>query len=156
MKLYTQKMTKSQAIEILNWRYPPPYDLYNQEETTEALAELMDQSHRAIVDQAGHLIGFYCTGQPAQVPKGHEFNVYENAYLDIGLGMKPELTGKKLGREFLAFILKEIESTTLRLTVATFNQRAIRLYEAFEFKRADTFTNGDTPFITMIRTKNKN
>ena len=124
MKLFTQKMTKSQAKEILNWRYPPPYDLYNQEETTESLAELMDQSHRAIVDQANHLIGFYCTGQPAQVPKGHEFNVYEKAYLDIGLGMKPELTGKKLGREFLAFILNELKADNTRLSVATFNHRA--------------------------------
>ena len=151
MKLFSQQMTKSHAIEILNWRYPPPYDMYNQEENDEGIEEFLYQPYKAIVDQGGHLIGYYCTGQPAQVPKGHELNVYEKAYLDIGLGMKPELTGKRLGKEFLAFILKELEVNALRLTVAKFNQRAIRLYEGFEFKKSDIFRNGETEFITMIR-----
>jgi len=146
-------MTKDYAIEILNWRYPPPYDMYNQEENEEGLKEFLTQSYKIIVDQEDKLIGYYCTGQPALVPKGHESNVYEEAYLDIGLGMKPELTGKGFGSEFLAFILKELEVDSLRLTVAKFNQRAIRLYEVFDFKAADTFTNGQVEFITMIRDK---
>ena len=144
-------MTESHATEILNWQYPPPYDMYNQEVTQAGIEEHLNQSYKAIVDQNNNLIGFYCTGQPAQVPKGHEFNVYEKSCLDLGLGMKPELTGKGLGREFLAFILAELDVDSLRLTVAKFNQRAIRLYEAFEFKRADMFTNGEVEFITMIR-----
>ena len=146
-------MTKTHAIEILNWRYPPPYNLYNQEENDAGIEEFLDQSYKAIVDQEDSLVGYYCTGQPAQVPKGHEFNVYNKECIDIGLGMNPELTGKGFGREFLAFILKELEVECLRLTVAKFNQRAIRLYEAFDFKPTDSFTKGDIEFITMIQTK---
>jgi len=151
MKLLSQKMTNSHATEILNWRYPPPYSMYNQEVSAAGLKELLDQSYKAIVDQDGGLIGFYCTGRSAQVPKGHEFNVYQQTYIDIGLGMKPELTGKGFGKEFLAFILQQLGSYSLRLTVAKFNQRAISLYEAFEFKHTHTFTNGGVEFITMIR-----
>ena len=151
VKLFSQEMTKSFAIEILNWRYPPPYDMYNQEENEEGMEEFLTQSYKAIVDQEDHLIGYYCTGQPALVPKGHEFNIYEKPCLDIGLGMNPELTGRGFGREFMAFILEVIAVDSLRLTVATFNQRAIRLYEAFQFKQADTFLNGEVEFITMIR-----
>lgn len=144
-------MTKKQAMEILNWRYPPPYNLYNQEASAAGVEAFLTESYKAIVDQAHHLIGFYCTGQSAQVPKGHACNVYQKVCLDIGLGMKPELTGRRFGRIFLAFILKELEAESLRLTVATFNQRAIRLYEAFGFKRVDTFTNGEIEFMTMLR-----
>jgi len=156
VKLFSQEMTKNYAIEILNWRYPSPYDMYNEEADVEGLEEFLTQSYKAIVNQEGHLIGFFCTGQSAQVPKGHEFNVYQKACLDIGLGMKPELTGRGFGREFLAFILKELETDSLRLTVAKFNQRAIRLYEAFGFKRADAFiSREEVEFITMLRSENK-
>ena len=149
-------MGENYAREILSWRYSPPYDLYNQEVSAAGVEELLTQSYKAIVDQEGHLIGFYCTGQAAQVPKGHEFNMYQEACLDIGLGMKPELTGKRFGRGFLAFILKEFEADSLRLTVAKFNQRAIRLYEVFEFKQAGIFAKGDIEFIIMIRMVKKN
>ena len=155
MKLFSQKMTESHAIEILKWQYPSPYDMYNQEVTTAGIEEYLGGLYRAITDQKGNLIGYYCTHQPAQVPKGHEFKVYEEPYLDIGLGMKPELTGQGFGREFLTFILKELEAKTLRLTVATFNQRAIRLYEGFEFEQADIFTNGEIEFTIMIKHKNR-
>jgi len=151
MKLFSKEITKSHAIEILNWRYPSPYDLYNQEVDSEGIEEFLTQSYKVVVDQEGHLIGFYCTGKSAQVPKGHEFNVYQKDCLDIGLGMKPELTGRGFGRAFLAFILKELKTDSLRLTVAKFNKRAIKLYEAFGFEQADAFSNGEVEFITMLK-----
>jgi len=149
MKLFSREMTKDHAVEILNWRYSPPYEMYNEEASAEGVAEFL--TYIAIVDQEDHLVGFYCTGQSAQVPKGHDFGVYQKACLDIGLGMKPELTGKGFGNEFLTFILDQLEADSLRLTVAKFNQRAIRLYEAFGFKREDTFISREIEFITMLR-----
>lgn len=152
MELYFQEMTKDYALEILNWRYSPPYDLYNQEISAASIEELLTQSYKAIVNQNGHLIGFYCTGDSAQVPKGRESNAYEKACADIGLGMKPELTGQGLGKVLFASILEEVEAMRpLRLTVAKFNQRAIRLYETFDFKQVSTFVNKEIDFIVMLQ-----
>ena len=151
LELFSQEMTKDYAIEILNWRYLPPYEMYNQEEGEAGLAELLDESYKVVLGQDGRITGFYCTGLAAQVPKGHDFGVYDEACVDIGLGMKPELTGRGFGSEFLAFVLREIDIGSLRLTVAKFNERAIRLYEKFEFERVNEFWSGETPFIVMLR-----
>jgi len=151
MVLQVGEMTHAYAIEIVNWRYQAPYDMYNLEESEADIQELMAANYQAILDQDGYLFGFYCTGEAAQVPKGHAFQVYEAVCLDIGLGMRPDLTGKGFGKVFLAFILQQFEATALRLTVATFNQRAIRLYEGFSFKRDAIFMNGEIEFTTMLR-----
>jgi len=151
VELFSQEMTKDCAGEILNWRYPPPHDMYNQVEDEAGFAELLDESYKVVLDQDGRIIGFYCIGDAAQVPKGHNFGVYEKVCIDFGLGMKPELTGRGFGCEFLTFVLREIGAGVLRLTVAKFNERAIRLYEKFEFERVDEFCSGDVEFIVMLR-----
>ncbi|WP_088012228.1 GNAT family N-acetyltransferase [Gottfriedia acidiceleris] len=137
MKLYIRKMTESYATEILKWSYAPPYDFYNNELNKEGIDELLNNQHLAVINQDENLIGFYCIGHSAQVPKGNEFGVYEKRMADIGLGVRPDLTGKGIGSEFFKFILEEIHKTTnlstFRLTVAKFNKRAIRLYENFGF-----------------------
>jgi len=151
MKFLIQVMTENLAREILTWRYETPYDLYNQDANEEGLAEFLNGSYQVILDSAGQLIGFYCTGQSAQVPKGHEFNAYQNDYLDFGLGLKPELTGQGNGGAFLDFILQQLAEDRLRLTVASFNKRAIRLYESFGFEQVACFSNGQVEFIIMTR-----
>ena len=70
--------------------------------------------------------------------------------------MTPDLVGKRLG---LGFVLAGLEFTEdrfgaskFRLTVATFNERAIRVYERAGFWRAETFSSdkGDS-FLVMVR-----
>jgi len=151
MKFSTNEMTEKLAREILTWRYEAPYDFYNQYANEEDLAELLNGSYQVIADSNGQIIGFYCTGQSAQVPKGHDFNVYQVPFLDFGLGLKPELTGQGLGQAFLDFILQQLDEEPLRLTVATFNKRAIRLYERFGFEQVACFSNGQVEFMTMVR-----
>ncbi|UPM53593.1 GNAT family N-acetyltransferase [Gottfriedia acidiceleris] len=154
MELYISNMTESYAKEILNWNYAHPYDFYNNELSQEGLNELVNNQYLAVIDQNDNLIGFYCIGQSAQVPKGNEFGVYEKRMADIGLGVRPDLTGKGFGSEFFKFILGEIQEvtnlSTLRLTVAKFNKRAIRLYENFGFKVEYEFCTERAEFITMI------
>lgn len=41
--------------------------------------------------------------------------------------------------------------TALRLSVATFNQRAIQLYKNLGFTVQDTFSANSNEFITMIK-----
>ncbi|MGG0178501.1 GNAT family N-acetyltransferase [Gottfriedia acidiceleris] len=154
MELYISNMTESYAKEILKWSYAPPYDFYNNELSQEGLDELVNSQYSVVIDQNENLIGFYCIGLSAQVPKGNEFGVYEKRMVDIGLGLRPDLTGKGFGSEFFKFILERIHETTnlftFRLSVAKFNKRAIRLYENFGFKEENKFCTEHAEFITMI------
>lgn len=148
-------MNRKFASEILQWRYSKPYDFYNNDATEENLQELLDRSYSVLVNEAGNLIGFYCTGAAAQVPKGYEVGAYNEERIDIGIGMNPSLTGEGMGFDFFSRILelireKNIEAS-LRLTVADFNHRAIHLYEKMGFVKSSEFTAKTATFITMIR-----
>ncbi|MDE4086755.1 GNAT family N-acetyltransferase [Planococcus maritimus] len=156
MKFKEQAMTEESARDILAWSYPYPYDFYNGEVSDESLQELMDGSYRVVLEH-GKLFGFYCTGKGAQVPAGHESNAYPAGPVDIGLGMKPEKTGAGRGAAFVGFLLGEINKRhpgqALRLTVAQFNARAIRLYERAGFVKAGEFKNDYATFQVMLKSK---
>lgn len=147
-------MTEAGAREILAWRYPYPYDFYNGDATEESLCELMNGNYRLVME-SDELFGFYCTGKGAQVPAGHEVNAYPAGPVDMGLGMKPDKTGAGRGTEFLDFLLSEIQKRhpgqSLRLTVARFNVRAIRLYERAGFVKAGEFKNDYAAFQVMVK-----
>ncbi|REJ09107.1 GNAT family N-acetyltransferase [Halobacillus trueperi] len=148
-------MTKEYAEESLRWTYEPPYDFYNVELSEETLVERLDGSYRSVLDETGALIGFFCTGESAKVPAGEKDGVYDEAAVDMGLGMHPLLTGQGNGNLFgktvLDVIEQEHEGKPVRLSVATFNKRAIRLYENMGFIKRDSFQTDVCPFITMIK-----
>ncbi|WP_415816797.1 GNAT family N-acetyltransferase [Mesobacillus thioparans] len=151
----SKKMTRDFAVTILNWKYDSPYDLYNNEVCDESINELMYGGYRAVVDREDALIGFYCTGPSAQVPAGRGAGMYPGQAIDIGLGMKPEITGNGYGYTFFTFVLKELEGREqihmFRLTVAAFNKRAIKLYEKMGFSIERRFSSETNEFITMVK-----
>ena len=157
MELNVYNMNDQFAIQILNWKYEPPYDFYNNEYSKEALEELLDSSYYALVNMENELIGFFCTGKSAQVPYGHTMGVYEEKLVDMGLGMNPLLVGEGRGTEFCSLVINLIEEkyqyTPIRLTVAKFNKRAIHLYEKIGFKGEHEFKTKRAEFITMVRRK---
>ncbi|MEQ6388335.1 GNAT family protein [Bacillaceae bacterium S4-13-58] len=149
------KMTEPYAKDIFNWKYKAPYDLYNSTESEENLKELLDGSYYAVFNSEKSLIGFFCFGPNAQVPVGRTLGLYkDSSYLDIGLGMLPDLSGRGLGLPFLlrglAFAEKEFQAVKFRLTVATFNQRAISLYKKCFFKEGPTFPTDKYDFMIMF------
>lgn len=145
-----KKMTFKEAENISNWHYQTPYDFYNNNGNEETIQEFLEHDYQLVVDDADRIIGFYCTGLSAQVPAGHESHCYPIGFLDIGLGLHPDLTGRGLGSPFMDFILNEVGIQPLRLTVAAFNQRAIRLYKKFGFEEINRFKTSETGFIVMI------
>ena len=155
MEFFIEKMNSKMATTILGWKYEQPYDFYNNEQSDEAFEELMDGSYYAIADKNKEVIGFFCIGESAQVPRGIHFGVYKADLIDMGVGMHPNLVGKGSGFEFCTGIMKFIEekypSKSLRLTVAMFNQRAIHLYKKLGFVKEDEFSNDVTEFMTMVR-----
>ena len=154
MKLFIENLNEEMANNILSWKYEKPYDFYNNEISDEVMAELLDGSYYALVDEGKALIGFFCIGKNAQVPFGNRFGVYRDDFVDMGLGMNPNLVGKGNGFEFCSYILQFIEEkfkgTPIRLTVAKFNRRAIHLYEKLGFVLENEFHTDLTEFMVMV------
>jgi [ribosomal protein S18]-alanine N-acetyltransferase len=157
MNLFFKDMSEPYAKEVLMWKYDSPYDFYNNELTTEGLIELTCGTYYAVINENDLLVGFFCLGNHAQVPNGVPLGVYsEKNMIDVGLGMKPELTGKGSGMKFFTTILQYVrcsldEQRQLRLTVASFNKRAIQLYENIGFEKDKEFISNEITFITMIQ-----
>jgi ribosomal-protein-alanine N-acetyltransferase len=78
---------------------------------------------------------------------------------EIGLGLRPDLTGHGLGEPFLRVCLRFASSAlgaqSYTLAVAAFNQRAITVYERAGFQPVERFehsTNGGRhAFVRMAR-----
>lgn len=152
-------LQEQDARHILSWRYQQPYHFYNpptgsnQDYYVEQFLN-PELNFHAIVDRADNLVGFCSFGVDGQVPGGD----YTEDALDIGLGMKPELTGQGLGKAFFRTILAHTKTLAdaeprVRLTVATFNQRAMRLYRHFGFQEVERFldTLAGVDYTVMVR-----
>ena len=154
MKFTLKEIDKETALEILAWRYEEPYDFYNNEVSKESLGELIGGSYRAVYED-GRLFGFFCAGTAAQVPRGMLAGAYPDGFIDIGLGMVPDGTGQGNGQRFFAYAVSAVQNQhpglRLRLTVAEFNKRAIRLYCKSGFREAARFCTDFADFITMER-----
>ena len=110
-------------------------EFLNPEERTEHYFAVLDEEE---------LIGYYVFEPNADV-------------VDVGLGMRPDLTGQGNGTAFLeaglAFVMDRYAPKQIELAVATFNERAIRLYTKSGFKPVERFqqaTNGGSyEFLKM-------
>ena len=145
-------MAQRDAEAVAGWHYPEPYSFYDWTAFEEDLAELLTPSLRgeayfAVDDVAGDLVGYF------------SFKQAEPGTLVIGLGLRPDLTGKGLGASFLAagldYGLGSFRANEFSLAVATFNARAITVYERAGFTRVRTHmhatSRGDWEFLEMRR-----
>jgi len=144
-------MSDEEATQISGWHYEPSYDIYDATSDADDLQELLDPKRRkdtyfSVFDQDGGLVGFF---------------QYErkNKTVEVGLGMRPDLTGQGLGLEYLLAGLKfageRFSPDRFKLSVATFNERAIVVYERAGFRRGNEYmhsTNGgEYLFLSMAR-----
>jgi ribosomal-protein-alanine N-acetyltransferase len=145
-----QPMRDASAQAIAAWQYPPPYEFYNAVPDDPDLADFLDPEFRRgryfeVDDASGALVGFF------------EFK-HERDPLEIGLGLRPNLTGRGMGLDFvlagMEFARKQLGAADLSLTVAAFNQRAITVYERAGFREVERYlhhTNGaDYQFARMV------
>lgn len=137
-------ITRTDAEAIASWRYPDPYQLYNYEpkDRSEAVANLLDPAHHyyAVFGDAADLIAFRCFGPDARVAGGD----YSEDALDMGGGLRPDLTGRGLGRsvisEAMAFGRETFRPTRFRTTVASFNLRALHVCRSLGYRPVSEFT----------------
>jgi len=145
-------MTKEYAGIISGWKYGGAYSIYDESE--ENIDGFMNGAHFACTDASGELIGYFCFGEDARIPTVEE-NVYDDNFIDIGLGLKPDLCGRSLGLTFLKKGLQHARdiygATSFRLTVAAFNERAIKVYERAGFctEREVTHLQSNQKFLIM-------
>ncbi len=152
-----QPLTADQIRDFLTWQYEGPYAMYNMaaEEPQEALAFFTDPANGyfAIVQGEGELLGFCNFGADARVPGGS----YGTEALDVGMGMRPALTGQGMGAKYasavFAFAARQYPELPLRVTIAAFNKRAQRLCEKVGFRICDQFQRPQDgkAFVIMTR-----
>jgi ribosomal-protein-alanine N-acetyltransferase len=138
-------LIEGEAREIVRWHYSPPYDLYNiapdDHEATIAYFLNPENHCYAIREADGTFLGYGSLGVDAQVPGGD----YQMEALDLGIGIRPELTGQGEGKRFLAALVAFAKAQDpapphLRVTVAGFNERAQRLVRGGGFTEVQRFT----------------
>jgi GNAT superfamily N-acetyltransferase len=157
MPLTFEPMDEASARAILTWCYEPPYDLYNLEpgDVEASVRFFLDagNGYWAMVDERGDLAAYCCFGLDARVPGGD----YGMLALDIGLGVRPDLTGQGNGHlyvsEVLGFAQRTFAQESLRVTVAEFNERARRVWHKAGFSPVQRFERQQDgrPFVILVR-----
>ncbi|WP_240647634.1 GNAT family N-acetyltransferase [Paenibacillus nanensis] len=132
-------LTQELASELCLWRYTPPYDVYNWPAWEDMQKDgfefgdpvLRDRQYSAVLDSDGSLIGFA------------QFFPLGASVVRLGLGLRPDLCGRKLGPLFVSVITEEAlrrsPGCEVDLEVYTWNTRAIRTYEKAGFRIEDTY-----------------
>ena len=154
MTLQFASMDRASADAIAAWRYEKAYSIYDGE--ADGVRAMLNPAYRyyTITDDRSETIGFCCFGADARVRGG----AYADAgALDIGAGMRPDLTGQDRGAEFIGAILdfgrETFAPAAFRVTVAAFNERAIRVWEQAGFERVEAFraSAGGPEFAVLVR-----
>jgi [ribosomal protein S18]-alanine N-acetyltransferase len=148
---FTQ-LSQEDAEAIAAWRYAEPFSFYDWTADPDDLRELLEPALRgekywAAKDDEGALVGYF------------SFEPKDERTLEVGLGLRPDLTGRGLGSSFLAagleFARARFSPERFVLAVATFNERAIKVYERAGFARERIYmhsTNGgEWEFLEMSR-----
>lgn len=128
------------------WRYEPPYDVYDITESPDEAVEYFLDPHvrcHSLVE-TGHLVGFVTFGSDGQVPGGD----YTRDALDIGLGIDPALTGGGNGNRYInaavAFARSTFSDQRMRVTIAANNVRAQRAWTSVGFHETGDFMAPNT------------
>ncbi len=153
-----KSMTEEYARAAASWCYEPPYDFYNHESST--LNEVIFNSflnpayhYYAVLDAQGTLIAYRCFGKDAQVSGGD----YRADALDMGGGLRPDLTGQGLGphimRAAMDFARPLFTPHAFRVTVAEFNLRARRACEKIGYVSVQKFIapHNGMPFVVLMQ-----
>ena len=150
--IHIAPLTREHAEDISTWRYVAPYEVYDMAGTNPEV--LLDPGIGYHAVMAGdRLIGFRSFGRDGQVP-GWE---YDDSALDTGGGLRPELTGKGLGRAVisagLAYGRARYSPLAFRVTVASFNSRALHVVESLGFEQMGSFkaSRDGADFRVLVR-----
>lgn len=160
MNISFRLVTPADVQHFFAWHYPPPYDIYNlgEEPSPEEMAYCLEPQYQyhVMLDATDVIVAFCSFGVDGQVPGGD----YSADALDIGLGLRPELTGQGKGVEYVQrvidFALEKFTPNALRVTIAAFNRRAQKVWEKAGFTEISRFgrERDQMPFVIYLRRVN--
>ena len=143
-----QPISVRDAQEIAGWRYPSPYHVYNMEDTTQLLNPALHYYVSRLDQRAAAFVSY---GEDARVP-GFD---YDDSCLDVGWGLRPDLTGRGLGESFLGqvmdFVRSRTESERLRVSVMASNERCQKACRSVGFICSEGFVrpSDSREFVVM-------
>ena len=139
-------MLKKYDYEIAHWKYEGVYEFYNRMgeiQLSDRPEEIIENSF-VVLNVNGELIGHFHFGSVGRIPTVENYD-YTDEYLDMGLGMRPDVCGLGMGANFIKlgteFAEQKYNMKKLRLSVAAFNERAIKAYEKAGFIKICEVTN---------------
>ena len=141
MKLTIQPASAATFADMGAWRYEPPYDFYDGDVDPVLNPERFYEA----LDEDGALVGNFYFEEKGDA-------------LEIGLGLRPDLTGQGLGFDYVLagveFGRRRFRPARVILNVAAFNERAIKVYERAGFRETGRHTRrfdrwGEVEFVEM-------
>lgn len=141
----------SDARAIGHWHYEGIYAFYDQDALSMAtpvffrtLMRVLGLEAFVVLDDGNQRVGVFTF-------------IRRDSSVEIGLAMRPDLTGRGLGLDFVRagmdFARIRYAPRRFTLDVATFNERARRVYERAGFRPLETFTrrirHGRVEFLAM-------
>ncbi|MBV6625951.1 MAG: GNAT family N-acetyltransferase [Rivularia sp. (in: Bacteria)] len=149
-------MNEESARIILSWRYDVSLDFYNPnpsdiEETVEDFLN-PENSYYSIFNNRNELVAYFCFGADALVKGGN----YDVEALDVGFGLNPNLSRRGITFRIINavydFAKSHFSTALFRVTVAEFNQQAIRLYKKAGFKQVEKFQREQDGMYFLVLT----
>jgi ribosomal-protein-alanine N-acetyltransferase len=158
VKFSIRPLTGADAEAMVSWRYDPPYAAYDP--PADLVETFVDPVSRyfAVDAEPGGLAGFCCFGEHARVP-GCDYDSGEPDVIDVGVGLRPDMTGRGFGRAFVAavadFAVQRLGAALVRAAIAECNRRSIRVFEAvgFEVARQLRPPGSGESFLELTRPK---
>jgi len=122
-------LTVEHGEAMAGWSYPGPWAVYDVTGPIDPA-----EGFWVVLDDTGDVAGYACFGVEARVPGLEE----RPGVLDVGVGMRPDLTGQGLGRDFASAVLdhgRTVSGTArLRAVVQDWNGRGRHLLAALGFE----------------------
>ena len=143
--LEVRALTPEDATAIASWRYPGRYATYDETNVPSAARGIW-----AVHDDE-ELVGSCCFGDAARVPGVTE----EPGIVDVGWGMRPDLMGQGLGRDFIgaivSFARKEFSPERFRVLILEWNARSRAAARSVGFEENGTIESNEGTFVVMTR-----
>lgn len=141
---------------ITGWRYESPWDFYHTDHPPSEVdfAYYLDRrlAFYIVTREDDPLpIAFCSFGDDGQVAGGD----YHAVALDIGMGIRPDLTGQGLGTKLVPavcdFADRTFAASTLRVSIAAFNERALKVWRKAGFEEVSRFfiPGRDVEFVIL-------
>ncbi len=152
-EIVKEKMKPIYAKEIAGWKYENEYQVYNMPSYEEMVLNNFSITKK---EEAKNYIVYLLDNKVVAYSK---IKVMHDNYLYFGIGLAPELCGKKLGGYFIEDSINEFKvkypDKAFYLEVRSNNNRAIKAYEKIGFIQTNKIVkkdrlNNDTEFVEML------